>query len=226
MYKKIAILTIAVLMAGLLAVPLVMAECYVPGCTHPNCPTCPIPDCPDCLAHQFQCRSQASQGTEQGTGKMFCKMPEYVTVYLYEKNPETWEVIGNGAVAMLKYKPEADKFYFQLMGRKLRPETDYTLIYYPDPWPGNNLICLGSGTSDLEGKLRINGYDCPASPDYSEPQSTGNLPYPPPDDENEGAKLWLVLSADVDCGVKMTNWRPEEYLFEMVWIFFADTDGK
>jgi len=34
--------------------------------------------------------------------------------------------IGHGAVAMLKYKPEADKFYFQLMGRKLLPLTSYT----------------------------------------------------------------------------------------------------
>ena len=226
MIKKITILTIAVLMAGLLVVPVAMAECCLPDCPNPA-------DCTE-QQHQFRCRSQVSQGTQNGTGKMFCKMPEYVTVYLYEKDPDTWDVIGNGAVAMLKYKPEATHFYFQLIGRKLLPDTQYKLIYYPDPWPGDNLICLGSGLSDDEGKLRINGYDCPASPDYSEPVSTGNLPYPqeggedpPPYDDNEGAKVWLVLSDDVDCGpagAKMTAWNPEEYLFEMVWIFFADTD--
>jgi hypothetical protein len=147
-------------------------------------------------------------------------------VYLYEKDPTTWDVVGNGGVAMMKYMPEATEFYFQLMGRRLLPETQYTLIYYPDPWPGNGLICLGSGLSDEYGRLRINGYNCPTSPDYSDPVSTGNMPAPGDENYGYGAKIWLVLSSDVDCvSQQMIAWNPTEYLFENVLMSFVDTDG-
>ena len=156
--------------------------------------------------------------------------PSYITVYLYEKDPLTWDVISgpNAGVAMMKYMPENDEFYFQIMGRKLAPNTNYTLIYYPDPWPGNNLICLGAGTSTFEGKLRINGYDCPSSPYYSDPVSTGNMPASYDWNYGYGAKIWLVLSSDVQCGgatPHMTAWNPSDYLFENVLIQFVDSDG-
>jgi len=38
-----------------------------------------------------------------------------------------------------------DTFKFSFSGRGLPPDTNYTLIYYPDDWPGDGLICLGSG---------------------------------------------------------------------------------
>ena len=42
-------------------------------------------------------------------------------------------------------------------------------------------------------------------------------------DINEGAKIWLVLSDDVDCGTKiMTGWNPTEYLFEGELITFTE----
>lgn len=50
---------------------------------------------------------------------------------------------------------------------------------------------------------------------------------PTMDDENygSGAKIWLVLSDDVDCtAANMIGWNPIEYLFEYDLISFDDTD--
>jgi hypothetical protein len=151
----------------------------------------------------------------------------WFTTYLYEKDPNTWDVIGDGAWAMLKYRPEGTEFKFLLIGKQLLPDTDYTLIYYPDPWPGTGLICLGSGNSDAEGKLKIKGKGDPLSAGYSEPVSTGNMPIITDDNAEFGAKVWLVLSSDVDCvNENMIAWNPTEYLFESTLITFVDTNGE
>ena len=88
------------------------------------------------------------------------------------------------------------------------------LIYYPDPWPGSDLICLGSDTACDEGEVHI-----------KESVNTGDLPAE--FDANEGAKIWLVLSSDVVCEdeeQKMVGWTPTEYLFEYDLITFDETD--
>ena len=54
---------------------------------------------------------------------------------------------------------------------------------------------------------------------------TGDLPAE--DDQNfpDGAKIWLVLSTDVDCAARlMILWNPIEYLFEYDLITFDDMD--
>ena len=213
MLKKIAGCTMVIMMAGFFLVPVVMAQV---------CPFCLPGPCQDPEQHQY--RSRVSEQTQNG--KMLQRAPDYCTVYLYEKDPTTWDVIGNGGVAMMKYMPEATVFYFQLMARKLLPETEYTLIYYPDPWPGSGLICLGSGCSDEYGGLRINGYYCPTNPNYSPPISTGNMPAPGDENYGYGAKIWLVLSSDVDCvNQQMIAWQPTTYLFENALISFVDSDN-
>src|SRR4030042_4949363 len=42
----------------------------------------------------------------------------------------------------LDYSLWGDTFKFSFSGRGLLPDTNYTLIYYPDPFPGNDLISL------------------------------------------------------------------------------------
>ena len=43
-------------------------------------------------------------------------------------------------------------------------------------------------------------------------------------DINEGAKIWLILSSDVDCeNSKMIGWNPTEYLFEHNLIYYEKT---
>jgi hypothetical protein len=133
-------------------------------------------------------------------------------LYLCEKDQETWEIIEDGAWGKMKYNLSGPEFDFVFNGHGLEAGLDYTLIYYPDPWPGNGLICLGSGTATADGNVHIkNSVD------------TGDLPIE--GDENDGAKIWLVLSDDVDCENQyMVGWNGEEYLFEYDLIEFDDTD--
>ena len=137
-------------------------------------------------------------------------------LYLFEKDPLTWERVPEGAWGKMLYKLWYDKFYFVFNGHGLAPNETYMLIYYPDPWPGNGLIPLGIGIANVGGNLNISGKladvcDLPA--DYDE-----NFGY--------GAKIWLVLASDVDLTgerPKMIGWSPEEYLFEYNLITFDNT---
>lgn len=134
-------------------------------------------------------------------------------LYLYEKNPADWSIVDGGAWGKMKYNLSGPTFDFVFNGHGLVPGWEYTLIYYPDPWPGNGLICLGSATANGGGNVHIKGS-----------VNTGDLPASY--DANAGAKIWLVLSSDVDCGGKVFSaWNPTEYLFENNLITFDDTDA-
>ena len=133
-------------------------------------------------------------------------------LYLHEKDPISWEIIEDGAWGKMKYNLSGSELEFLFNGHGLETGYEYKLIYYPDPWPGNGLICLGSGTANAEGDVHIKGS-----------ADTGDLPADY--DENDGAKIWLVLADDVDCvNQKMIGWNPTEYLFEYDLIIFDDTD--
>jgi len=158
-------------------------------------------------------------------------------LYLYQKylDPDDgkWYVYPGGAWGKMTYYMSGTEFWFVMNGHDLAIETDYTLIYYPDPWPGLGLMCLGTGTTDDDGDVTIEGM-----------VNTGNLPAPfdlnanpftttyKEIDKTTGAKIWLVLSKDVDCGARMmTGWTISEeglvpYLFEKSLINFVDTDGN
>ena len=132
-------------------------------------------------------------------------------LYLREKDPTTWEIVEDGAWGKMTYNLSGPEFDFVFNGHGLNPGEEYTLIYYPDPWPGTGLICLGSGAANEGADVHIKGS-----------VDTGDMPAE--GDENEGAKIWLVLSGDVDCdAAQMVGWQPEEYLFEYDLITFADT---
>lgn len=136
-------------------------------------------------------------------------------LYLYEKDPQTWDLVENGAWGKMMYRLSAPEFQAVFNGHWLEPDTSYTLMYYPDPWPGDGLICLGEGMTDEFGDVHIralvNTCDLPASFD---------------DNYADGAKIWLVLSDDVDCeNMNMVGWNPTEYLFEYELITFDDTDN-
>ena len=134
-------------------------------------------------------------------------------LYLYEKDEATWEIVEDGAWGKMRYHLSGPTFDFVFNGHGLEIGLEYTLMYYPDPWPGSGLICLGVGTVNDEGDVHIMGN-----------VDTGDLPIE--GDENAGAKIWLVLSDDVDCtNQEMVGWTPGEYLFEYALITFDDTDG-
>jgi hypothetical protein len=133
-------------------------------------------------------------------------------LYLHEKDPDTWDIVEDGAWGKMKYNLSGSEFDFVFNGHGLVPGEDYTLIYYPDPWPGTGLICLGNGTVNEEGDIHI-----------AESVEIECLPIE--GDENDGAKIWLVLTSDVDCeNAEMTGWTPIEYLFEYDLIAFDDMD--
>jgi hypothetical protein len=133
-------------------------------------------------------------------------------LYLYEKDPTTWDPVEEGAWGKMQYRLSGPKFDFVFNGHGLEPDFEYTLLYYPDPWPGSGLICLGDGVVNEFGDVHV-----------ANEVDTGDLPSEA--DENEGAKIWLVLTTDVDCdGRLMVGWNPTEYLFEADLIAFDDTD--
>ena len=141
-------------------------------------------------------------------------------LYLYEKipgpilvPPVPWEILEGGAWGKMTYNLSGSTFDFVFNGHGLEVGGDYTLIYYPDktdnPWPREDIICLGSGIADALGDVHIMGS-----------VDTGDLPTDV--DINDGAKIWLVLSADIDCDTcVMSGWDPTEYLFEGELITFT-----
>jgi len=135
-------------------------------------------------------------------------------LYLHEKDPSTWEIVDGGAWGKMKYNLSGSTLDLVFNGHGLEAGGDYTLIYYPDPWPGEDLICLGSDAANPGGNVHIK-----ASVD------SGDLPASDDDNVDDGAKIWLVLSDDVDCDddpTRMVGWNPTEYLFEHDLITFDD----
>ena len=131
-------------------------------------------------------------------------------LYLFEKDPNTWDIVEKGSWGKMKYNLEGSTFDFKFIGHKLLPEEEFTLIYYPDPWPGSGLICLGTNISDEDGNINIRGS-----------LDVGDLPAEYDENYPDGAKIWLVLSCDVDCeAAMMIDWNPTEYLFEFDLITF------
>jgi hypothetical protein len=153
-----------------------------------------------------------------------------------------WPIFpDDGMWGRLNYNLWGDTFKFSFSGRGLPPETDYTLIYYPDKWPGNGLICLGSGATtpawDKGKSLGKSGHGGHGSSKHKggnlnihgNVEMDTSLPaeydanFKPMDPSGAvGAKIWLVLSDDVQCsnGPQMLNWNPTEYLFEYNLIVF------
>lgn len=86
-------------------------------------------------------------------------------LYLYEKDPSDWSIVDGGAWGKMTYDQSGPAFNYVFNGHGLVPDNEYTLIYYPDPWPGTNLQCLGMGIANGGGNVNISG-----APD------TGSLP--------------------------------------------------
>jgi hypothetical protein len=153
---------------------------------------------------------------------------------LIEKNPDTWDPVHDpvtdGPYGILTYNPSGPTFDFDFEGWNLESEEDYALIYYADPWPGNNPgAFLGEDTTDGSGYIHITGGmgGIELNMDLPHPND-GNYPAGFPPVAGEGAKIWLVLTDDYDDGTNaMTGWNPTEYLFEEeTWdrVFYDDTD--
>jgi hypothetical protein len=137
-------------------------------------------------------------------------------LHLDNKDPITWQPItGDGISGILEYCPSGPTFDFVFDGQGLDPSADYSLIYYADPWPGDNPGALiDSGKSDVAGNIHLAG------------STELGMDLPHLDDANyPGAKIWLVLSGDYSVTeTKMTGWNPTKYLYEHNLITYDDTD--
>jgi hypothetical protein len=82
----------------------------------------------------------------------------------------------------LTYSTAGPEFEWKFNGKNFVPiDHRYVLIYYPDPWPGRGLICLGgSEGANRGGRIRLSG-----SQDL--------------DRDLTDAKIWIVRRAWVDC---------------------------
>lgn len=131
-------------------------------------------------------------------------------LYLYEKDPETWNIKNRGAWGKITFLPHKEKYIFN--AHKLQPETAYSLINYapstdwseipyPNPWPGTDSLEIGSSTVNKGGNVHMKGTW----------------------EDDFGGKIWLVLSSDFSVGSGMTAWNPTSYLFE--YDLLPDSEG-
>ncbi len=135
-----------------------------------------------------------------------------------EKSPEEyWKVKNPGNPAgTLTYIVKHPEFDYGFTASGLQNNTEYSLIYYADPWPGNNPGALiGTATTDGTGNIAMSD------------SVELNMSFPAPGDLNhpDGAKIWLVPSSDYDDSTnELTAWNPDTYLFEIGLIWYEDTD--
>lgn len=182
--------------------------------------------CVGCLAIVFFMASFAIAKNPKGPSGPAGKS-NVARLYLYEKSPVDWTIVEDGAWGKMKYRMSGPYFEFVFNGKKLVRGENYTLIYYPDPWPGSGLICLGTDTARGRGNVHIEGQvfigeGLPLPEDLNNPENPGHEACSTCID---GAKIWLVLSDDVDCeGQLMIGWNPSEYLFEDMGIFYTYVD--
>lgn len=133
-----------------------------------------------------------------------------------------WQIVDepNNIKATLTYNMTSQTFDYSLTGKAPLKNTDYCLIYYADPWPGNNGALIGCGkTAETNRTISFSGSfefeDLPISSDQNSP---------------EGAKIWLVTADDYSeittPGQQghMIGWDPDDYLFETGLITYDDID--
>jgi hypothetical protein len=152
------------------------------------------------------------------------------TLILDNKNASTWGRITDGKYGIFTYNSSGETLDWSLAVTGLGDTpTDYSLIYFADPFAGNNpgaLIWEGTSTDagriDMSASIDLN-MDLPTAPDSNMVTDHSVAPdfYATP----FGAKIWLVPS---DCynadENKVTSWSPERFLFETDLILYTDTD--
>ena len=206
MHKKLHILTIGLVLIAFLAMPAIAQKPNMENGKPDFAGKPENPGKPDFAG------KPDSPGKNGQAGKS-----NVAHLYFYEKTGEPdWEIVEDGAWGKMKYNLTGPEFDFVFNGHGLETGSTYTLIYYPDPWPGDGLICLGAGLANEGGDVHIMGS-----------VDTGDLPKEEDANYEAGAKIWLVLTDDVQCpsdggSGAMMGWNPTEYLFEDDLVTFDD----
>ena len=136
-------------------------------------------------------------------------------LYLYAKDPATWEIVPGGAWGKLKYNTSGPVFQYVFNGKKLMKNTEYSLVYYrdyvPEVWP-HPVTIIAQGKSNAGGNIHLGG------------KVDLGKDLPEPGDVNAGAKIWLVPTYHITDGL-IVPWLPTEILFEKTLITYDDTDA-
>jgi hypothetical protein len=217
MNRKMVIGILAILIAGLMAVPSMAGSKWYNGNKNSN---------------QEREREEGEKGPSQLAGKS-----NIGHLYLYEKDSSVtneagdWSIVEGGMWGKMKYNQSGPTFDFVFNGHNLPIGQEYTLIYYPDPWPAEGLICLGSGTVTICEEACICYESGGGNIHIKGSVDTGDLPNTDIDD-NEGAKIFLVPTAHIDSSIidgetiyKMIGWDEGANLYEGALIYFDDTDA-
>jgi len=140
----------------------------------------------------------------------------HADLILIKKDPADWTPIWD-SYGVLIYDKASPMFNYEFYGVNLQISTAYSLIYYADPWPGNNPGALiATDTTDSSGNLHI--------PSGSV-ELNMHLPHASDANYPTGAKIWLVPSSDYNSGTKsMQSWNPTDYLYEWELITYFDTE--
>ncbi len=160
-----------------------------------------------------QTRENPAEDTDGGSGVSGSSLAGHL--YLYEKDPSTWEIVSGGAWGKMNYhwqeiaydndaeEAEDDGGLLQGLvfnGHGLAAGEDYALMYLADPAQGRNLsdsLILGGAAANSGGQVHIS-----ANPGQELPS---------------GAKIWLVPRADAEAWIASGTWaawNPDQYLFE------------
>lgn len=151
-----------------------------------------------------------------------------------ENKDSNWDVINDGYYAEFTYNPCCPTLNWELRGTFM-PETNYVLIYYADQpdrfanWGGAPALELATFTSDINGNFTETGNQnlgqcIPIEADWNIGEdadyvaSDGYI-------HGKGAKIWIVPASIYDgVDTELTDWVPDEILFETDLIAYFDCD--
>lgn len=143
----------------------------------------------------------------------------YDSQLILNNKDSSWnEIEGDGIRGRLEFNSRGREFEYRFFAKGLKTNTDYSLIYYADPWPGDNPGALvAEFTTNNKGKIKSTA----GSVDLGM-----SLPHKSDANYPGGAKIWLVPSSDYNAVTNaMTAWNPVDYLFERNLITYIEVEG-
>ncbi len=136
-----------------------------------------------------------------------------LTLHPKDSNDPLWPIIDGQKGGVLVFNSSGPEFQYVLSAHGLLTATEYSLIYYADPWPGTGGFLIAEGTTNASGSLFLIG----------EVDLASSIPVAADTNYPDGGKIWLVPSSDYGAG-EITNWNPLDYLHEHNLISYTDTD--
>ena len=156
---------------------------------------------------------RAEQSRNNGLFVCSGESEQRTALNLDNKVEGTWTGIEDGRYGDLSFISSHPTFDYSLNVYGMNVSTNYTLLYYADPYPSSNGIVIGTFGTDGSGNASVSG----------DVELNADLPVPTDTNYPGGAKLWVIPSS-YWTGSQMTGWNSDEYLYEMNLVTYDDTD--